>query len=112
MSRRSRGAGLTARDLMTTPDYPGREIEKPLGIVTSVHLTSALVHSEGHLKELMSPAISSCYKQLLRQADELDADAVVAVHFDCKQIHSDPKITSSWITVAVIMAYGTAVRLK
>ncbi len=112
MSRRSRGSRLTARDLTTTPDYPGREIEKPLGIVTSLSAEMDHGHSASRLKELMSTAISNCYTQLLRQAEQLDADAVVAVHFDYKQSHFDPEFGSSSDTLALIMAYGTAVRLK
>lgn len=112
MSRRSGGSRLTARDLTTTPDYPGREIEKPLGIVTSLFADKDHVHSASHLQELMSTAISSCYTELLRQADQLDADAVVAVHFDYKQSRLNPVFGSSSDTFALIMAYGTAVRLK
>ena len=112
MSRRSSGCGLTARDLTTTPDYPGREIEKPLGIVTSLFADTSQLHSASQLEELIPTAISNCYTQLLQQADQLDADAVVAVHFDYKQNHFDPEFGSSSGTLALIMAYGTAVRLK
>ena len=78
MFRSPRSSGLTVRDLTTTPDYPGREIEKPLGIVTSLYAEVDHDHSASHLKESVSTAISSCYAQLLQQADQLDADAVVA----------------------------------
>ena len=108
MSRRSRGYGLTVQDLVTTPDYPGREIEKPLGIVTSVVVETHLSHSE----ELMSAAVSKCYRQILRQAGELDADAVVAVHFDYKQVCSHPEYGFDSSMADFVMAYGTAVRLK
>ena len=111
MFRSPRSSGLTVRDLTTTPDFPGREIEKPLGIVTSVVEEVEHGHSASHRKESMSTAISSCYAQLLQGADELDADAVVAVHFDYRQGQFDP-LEYSPGTPALMMAYGTAVRLK
>ena len=105
-----------AMDITTTPDYPGREIEKPLGIVTHVSVASARsADPRGSAfapsASLLSEALANCREGLIQEAAQRGADAVVAVHFDFEWLNPQSGNIVATSELAVV-AYGTAVRLK
>ena len=102
--------------ITTTSEFPGREIEKPLGIVTHASVAPAWSRdrSGGRFAlsaSLLSDTIACCREGLIKEATQRGADAIVAVHFDFEWFNpqSGNLVASSELAV---VAYGTAVRLK
>lgn len=102
--------------VVTISHIPGREISKNLGIVfgSSVRSRNFLFDIFAMLKNLFGGEVRSYTRlledaqqeattRLMAQAEKLDADAVVDVHFATSQVA---------YKAAEIFAYGTAVRLK
>ncbi|MCC9624237.1 YbjQ family protein [Thalassospira sp. MA62] len=102
--------------VVTISHIPGREISENLGIVfgSSVRSRNFLFDIFAMLKNLFGGEVRS-YTRLLEdaqqeaierltlQAQKMDADAIVDVHFATSQVA---------YKAAEIFAYGTAVRLK
>jgi uncharacterized protein YbjQ (UPF0145 family) len=100
----------------TTECVPGREIREVLGVVKgntirARHLGSdigatlkSLVGGEikGYVKAV-SAARDEAYERMVKEAEDLGADAVVNVRFTTSQIMDG---------AAEILAYGTAVKLS
>ena len=110
------GTPAATMDITTTPDYPGREIEKPLGIVTHVSVASARSADPRRSTfapsaSLLSEALADCREGLVQEATQRGADAVVAVHFDFEWLNPRSGNLVATSELAVV-AYGTAVRLK
>lgn len=102
--------------VVTISHIPGREISENLGIVfgSSVRSRNFLFDIFAMLKNLFGGEVRSYTRlledaqqeattRLMAQAEKLDADAVVDVHFATSQVA---------YKAAEIFAYGTAVRLK
>ncbi|AXO15891.1 YbjQ family protein [Thalassospira indica] len=101
---------------VTISHIPGREITENLGIVfgSSVRSRNFLFDIFAMLKNLFGGEVRSYTRlledaqqeatsRLIAQAQKLDADAVVDVHFATSQVA---------YKAAEIFAYGTAIRLK
>ena len=99
-----------------TPDVPGREIEKVLGVVTGNVVQSKHVGRDimaglksvigGEIQsytDMLTEARHKAISRLVKSAIELEADAVVNLRFTTSAIMSN---------ASEILAYGTAVRLK
>ena len=99
-----------------TPDVPGREIVEILGVITGNVVQSKHVGRDigAALKtlvggeivsytEMLTEARQTAINRLVKEAQKLDADAVVNLRFATSSIMSGS---------AEILAYGTAVRLK
>ena len=102
--------------VVTISHIPGREIRENLGIVfgSSVRSRSFLFDIFATFKNLFGGEVRSYTRlledaqheatsRLVAQAQKMDADAVVDVHFATSQVA---------YKAAEIFAYGTAVRLK
>ncbi|KJE36311.1 hypothetical protein UF64_05215 [Thalassospira sp. HJ] len=102
--------------VVTISHIPGREISENIGIVfgSSVRSRNFLFDIFAMLKNLFGSEVRSYTRlledaqqeattRLMAQAEKLDADAVVDVHFATSQVA---------YKAAEIFAYGTAVRLK
>ena len=100
----------------TTTEIPGREIENILGVVTGSIVQSKNIGRDiiagfksvigGEIKgytEMLTEARNEAVSRLAREAEEMNADAVVNIRF----------VTSSVMDGASeLLAYGTAVKLK
>ena len=100
----------------TTTEIPGREIENILGVVTGSIVQSKNIGRDiiagfksvigGEIKgytQMLTEARNEAVSRLAREAEEMNADAVVNIRF----------VTSSVIDGASeLLAYGTAVKLK
>ena len=101
--------------VLTTETIPGHDI-LPLGLVRgstvrAKHIGSDIVASlrnlvGGEIKEyasLLAGAREQAIDRMMREAEALGADAVIAVRFETSQIAQ---------SASEILAYGTAVKLK
>ncbi|HHT01185.1 MAG TPA: YbjQ family protein [Firmicutes bacterium] len=102
--------------LTSTDTVAGREIVETLGLVRGntvrvKHLGKDIIAAFRNLvggevseyTELLSEARSQALARMVKQAEELGANAVVGVRFTTAQVMT---------AAAEIMAYGTAVKLK
>ncbi|MDP2631403.1 MAG: YbjQ family protein [Candidatus Uhrbacteria bacterium] len=102
--------------LTTTETVPGKEISQILGIakgntIRAKHIGKDIVAGlrtivGGEIKEYveaMNDAREQALHRLTEQAEEMGADAVVAVRFTTSQVMTG---------AAELLVYGTAVKLK
>jgi uncharacterized protein YbjQ (UPF0145 family) len=102
--------------LVTSDEIPGREIKETLGLVRgntvrAKHIGKdilALVRNivGGEVREYMevlSEAREISLERMVREAEKLEADAIVCVRFSTSSIMAG---------AAELLAYGTAVKLK
>lgn len=114
MSNTTKTAATMA--VVTISHVPGQEISENLGIVfgSSVRSRSFLFDIFAMFKNLFGGEVRSYTRlledaqqeattRLIAQAQKMDADAIVDVHFTTSQVA---------YKAAEIFAYGTAVRLK
>lgn len=100
----------------TTPDVPGREIIKCLGVVTGNVVQSKHVGRDfmaglksivgGEIKgytEMLSEARDEAIMRMVEEAEKKNADAIVNIRFTTSAIMAN---------ASEILAYGTAVKLK
>ena len=95
--------------LVTTERIAGREIE-PLGIVETVHAGKDIMNSlktlvGGELTsytEMMEKARTLATDKMVRNAEQMGADAVVCVRYSSSEVMQG---------AAEVLVYGTAVRL-
>ena len=110
---------VPATHLTTTPEFPGRQIREPLGIVTAECVLGINIFRDllGSLRDLvggrsgshqkaLQQARETCLEDLAEQAGELGADAVVGVDLDYNEISGGGK------GMLFLVASGTAVRLS
>ena len=101
--------------IVNTDFIPGREIKEALGIargstIRAKHLGKDIVAGlrtlfGGEIKEyteMLLEARAEAVKRMTRQAEELDADAIVNVRFVTSQVMTG---------AAELLVYGTAVKL-
>jgi len=102
--------------LVNRAQITGREIEKDLGLVRGNTIRARHVGKDimaglrniigGEVKEyteMISEAREEALKRMAKEAEDLDADAVVNVRFTTSQVMGG---------AAEILAYGTAVKFK
>lgn len=102
--------------VVTTESVPGRETVEALGLVRgstvrAKHVGADIVASlrnlvGGEVREyaaLLAGAREQAVDRMVREAERLGADAVVAVRMETSQIQS---------SASEVVCYGTAVRLK
>jgi len=100
----------------TTFEVPGRKIDEVLGIVTGNTVRAKHIGKDilaglknivgGELQEytdMLSDARKEALTRMVKEAEKLEADAVVGVRFTTSQTMAG---------AAELLAYGTAVRLK
>ncbi len=100
----------------TTSKIPGKEILEILGVVRGNTIRAKWIGKDimaglrqfvgGEIKEyteMLTEARNEAFKRMIKQAEELGADAVVNVRFGTSMVMS---------SAAEILAYGTAVRLR
>ena len=110
---------VPASNIVTTPDFPGREIRDALGIVTAECVLGVNILRDvlGGLRDIvggrsgthqkaLKQARDTCLEDLAECAGELGADAVVAVDLDYNEISGGGK------GMLFLVASGTAVRLR
>ena len=106
---------ITRKDLMTINEVPGRKIVEVLGYVKGSTVQTKNVGKDilaglktlvgGEINsytEMMNEARQIATERLLREADQLGADAVVGFRLQTSAVMSG---------AAEIIAYGTAVKL-
>ncbi len=102
--------------LVNREQITGREIEKDLGLVRGNTIRARHVGKDimaglrniigGEVKEyteMISEAREEALKRMAKEAEDLNADAVVNIRFTTSQVMGG---------AAEILAYGTAVKLK
>jgi len=102
--------------ITTTSKIPGKEILEILGVVRGNTIRAKWIGKDimaglrqfvgGEIKEyteMLTEARNEAFKRMIKQAEELGADAVVNVRFGTSMVMS---------SAAEILAYGTAVRLR
>ncbi len=100
----------------TTMDVPGRETSEILGIVQGNSVRARAIGRDivaglrnlvgGEIPEyaeLLSQSRDEALQRMLAEAEDLGADAVVGVRFTTSDVMQ---------SVAELLAYGTAVRLR
>jgi uncharacterized protein YbjQ (UPF0145 family) len=106
---------ITRKELVTTNEYPGRGIKEVLGYVKGSTVQTKNIGKDimAGLKSLIGGEITSytdmmnearqiATERLLREADEMGADAVIAFRLQTSAVLGG---------AAEIIAYGTAVKL-
>lgn len=106
---------ITRKDLLTINEVPGRKVVEALGYVKGSTVQTknigkdflaglkTLVGGEiNSYTEMMNEARQIATERLLREADELGADAVIGFRLQTSAVMSG---------AAEIIAYGTAVKL-
>jgi len=101
--------------LTTLNKIPGREIKESLGLVQGNTIRAKHIGKDimaafrnivgGEIKEYteaLSEARESAIKRMIKEAEKLEADAIVCVRFTTSQVMSG---------AAELLAYGTAVKL-
>ena len=102
--------------ILTTSDkIPGREIKRTLGLVKGNTIRAKHIGKDilaglrsivgGEIKEYteaLNEARESATERMVKQATELEADAIVCIRFSTSQIMSG---------AAELLVYGTAVKL-
>ncbi len=107
---------ITRKELLTINEYPGKEISEVLGYVKGSTVQTKNVGKDfmAALKSLVGGEITSytemmnearriASERLLREADELGADAVIGFRLQTSAVMGG---------AAEIIAYGTAVKFK
>jgi uncharacterized protein YbjQ (UPF0145 family) len=107
---------ITRKELLTINEFPGKEVVEVLGYVKGSTVQTKNVGKDflAGLKSLIGGEISSytemmnearqiATERLLREADELGADAVIGFRLQTSAVMGG---------AAEIIAYGTAVRIK
>ena len=102
--------------IVNTEEIAGREINEVLGLVRGNTIKARHIGNDimaglrnivgGEVKEytqMISEAREDALERMLKQAEKLDADAVVNIRFTTSQVMGG---------AAEILAYGTAVKLK
>jgi len=102
--------------ITTTSKIPGKEILEILGVVRGNTIRAKWIGKDimaglrqfvgGEIKEyteMLTEARNEALKRMIKQAEELGADAVVNVRFGTSMVMS---------SAAEILAYGTAVKLS
>ena len=102
--------------LTTTESIPGKEVVEVLGLVRGNTIRAKHVGKDivaglrtlvgGEVKEyteMMIEARSQAIARMIKEAEELGANAIVGVRFTTSQIMT---------TAAELMAFGTAVKIK
>ena len=102
--------------ITTTNDVPGREIHEVLGIVEGNAVKTRGIGKDfravgrsmaggdmPYYAELMEQSRQSAMAVMIKQAQELKADAIVAVRYQSAAVMGG---------AAEVLAYGTAVRLR
>lgn len=102
--------------LTTTFEVPGREIGEVLGIVTGNTVRARHIGRDilaglknivgGELQEyteMLSDARKEALARMIKEAEKLNADAIIGVRFTTSQTMAG---------AAELLAYGTAVRFK
>jgi len=102
--------------ITTTSKIPGREISEILGVVRGNTIRAKWIGKDimaglrqfvgGEIKEyteMLTEARNEAFKRMVKQAEELGADAVVNIRFGTSMVMS---------SAAEILAYGTAVKLS
>ena len=110
---------VSASNITTTPDYPGREIREVMGIVTAECVLGVNIFRDvlGTLRDIvggrsgthqkaLQQARETCLEDLAQKAGELGANAVVGVDLDYNEISGGGK------GMLFLVASGTAVRLR
>jgi len=100
----------------TTSKIPGKEILEILGVVRGNTIRAKWIGKDimaglrqfvgGEIKEyteMLTEARNEAFKRMIKQAEELGADAVVNVRFGTSMVMS---------SAAEILAYGTAVKIS
>ena len=101
--------------LVTSDKIPGKAIEKTLGLVKGNTIKAKHIGKDilaglrnivgGEIKEYteaLNEARKTSTERMVKDAEELDADAIVCVRFTTSQVMSG---------AAELLAYGTAVKL-
>lgn len=107
---------ISRKELITLNDYPGEEIEEVLGYVKGSTVQTKHIGKDflAGLKtlvggeivsytEMMTEARQIATERLLKEADEMGADAVLGFRLQTSQVMGG---------AAEIIAYGTAVKFK
>jgi uncharacterized protein YbjQ (UPF0145 family) len=107
---------ITRKELITINNYPGREIEEILGYVKGSTVQTknvgkdilagfkSLVGGEiNSYTDMMNEARQIATERLLKEADEMGADAVIGFRLQTSAVMGG---------AAEIIAYGTAVKFK
>ena len=102
--------------ITTTSKIPGKEILEILGVARGNTIRAKWIGKDimaglrqfvgGEIKEyteMLTEARNEAFKRMIKQAEELGADAVVNVRFGTSMVMS---------SAAEILAYGKAVRLR
>lgn len=106
---------ITRKELITINEYPGRKISEVLGYVKGSTVQTKNVGKDilaglksligGEIQsytEMMNDARKIATERLLREADEMGADAVIGFRLQTSAVMGG---------AAEIIAYGTAVKL-
>jgi uncharacterized protein YbjQ (UPF0145 family) len=101
--------------IVTTDKIPGREIKESLGIVKGSTIRAKHIGKDilaglrsmvgGEIKEYveaLNEARGEAVKRMIKEAEDLGADAVVTVRFTTSQVLAG---------AAELLVYGTAVKL-
>lgn len=107
---------ISRKELITLNDYPGEEIEEVLGYVKGSTVQTKHIGKDilaglktlvgGEITsytEMMTEARQIATERLLKEADEMGADAVLGFRLQTSQVMGG---------AAEIIAYGTAVKFK
>jgi uncharacterized protein YbjQ (UPF0145 family) len=107
---------ITRKELLTVNEFPGKEVAEVLGYVKGSTVQTKNVGKDilagfksligGEINsytEMMNDARKIATERLLREADELGADAVLGFRLQTSAVMGG---------AAEIIAYGTAVKLK
>ena len=105
--------------IVTTPDFPDREISESLGIVGAECVLGINIFRDimggirdivggrsGTHQKALREARETCVAELAKAAGEINADAVVCVEMDYAEISGGKG------GMIILAAYGTAVKLK
>ena len=103
-------------EITTTPDYPGREIDKVVGIARGSTVRARNIGRDifAGLKNIVGGEISE-YTKLMADSRE---EAIFRMIEDARRLEADAVVNMRISTAAVmngaseILAYGTAVKLK
>jgi uncharacterized protein YbjQ (UPF0145 family) len=104
------------KNVTTTLELPGKKIDKNLGLVRGITVRSRSVLGSigaglqtivgGNISlytELCEKTREEAYEMMIKHAEDLGANAIVAVRYDSNEIASG---------VAEVLCYGTAVVVK
>ena len=103
--------------MSTTPNIEGKQIVQTLGLVTgnTIRARGALTDFKAGLKgdtiggelkgytEMLSDARKEAIQRMVKEAEELGSNAIVAVRFSTSHVREG---------AAELLAYGTAVKLE